>query len=85
MALELADAGGAVSALDILRGLASAPHGDESLDWASFRDALDSLTPAAEARATLEALSARFNIGHSTLQVETDSENACRLAPHGVV
>jgi cobalt-zinc-cadmium efflux system protein len=35
--------------------------------------------------ATCEALSLRFNIGHSTLQVETDSETACRLAPHGVV
>ncbi len=34
---------------------------------------------------TCEALSERFNIGHSTLQVETDSETACRLAPHGVV
>jgi cobalt-zinc-cadmium efflux system protein len=34
---------------------------------------------------TCEALSERFNIGHSTLQVETDSENACRLAPAGVV
>jgi cobalt-zinc-cadmium efflux system protein len=34
---------------------------------------------------TCEALSQRFNIGHSTLQVETDSETACRLAPHGVV
>ena len=35
--------------------------------------------------ATCEALSTRFNIGHSTLQVETDSEKACRLAPAGVV
>ncbi|MGZ3377792.1 MAG: cation diffusion facilitator family transporter [Phenylobacterium sp.] len=35
--------------------------------------------------ATCEALSARFNIGHSTLQVETDADTACRLAPHGVV
>jgi cobalt-zinc-cadmium efflux system protein len=34
---------------------------------------------------TCEALSQRFNIGHSTLQVETDSETACRLAPAGVV
>jgi cobalt-zinc-cadmium efflux system protein len=34
---------------------------------------------------TCEALSKRFNIGHSTLQVETDSENDCRLAPAGVV
>jgi len=34
---------------------------------------------------TCEALSVRFNIGHSTLQVETDSETACRLAPQGVV
>jgi cobalt-zinc-cadmium efflux system protein len=32
-----------------------------------------------------EELSKRFNIGHATLQVETDSENACRLAPAGVV
>jgi cobalt-zinc-cadmium efflux system protein len=32
-----------------------------------------------------EELAHRFNIGHSTLQVETDSENACRLAPVGVV
>ena len=35
--------------------------------------------------ATCEALSTRFNIGHSTLQVETDADSACRLAPHGVV
>ena len=35
--------------------------------------------------ATCEALSERFNIGHSTLQVETDADTACRLAPHGVV
>jgi len=35
--------------------------------------------------ATCEALSVRFNIGHSTLQVETDAESACRLAPAGVV
>ena len=35
--------------------------------------------------ATCEALSTRFNIGHSTLQVETDADTACRLAPHGVV
>jgi cobalt-zinc-cadmium efflux system protein len=34
---------------------------------------------------TCEALSVKFNIGHSTLQVETDGETACRLAPHGVV
>ncbi len=32
-----------------------------------------------------EELAKRFNIGHSTLQVETDSENDCRLAPAGVV
>ncbi|WP_372783619.1 cation diffusion facilitator family transporter [Phenylobacterium sp.] len=32
-----------------------------------------------------EELAHRFNIGHATLQVETDSENACRLAPAGVV
>ena len=35
--------------------------------------------------ATCETLSRRFNIGHATLQVETDSETACRLAPAGVV
>ena len=35
--------------------------------------------------ATCETLSRRFNIGHATLQVETDSDNACRLAPAGVV
>jgi cobalt-zinc-cadmium efflux system protein len=35
--------------------------------------------------ATCEALSRRFNIGHATLQVETDAETACRLAPAGVV
>jgi len=35
--------------------------------------------------ATCETLSRRFNIGHATLQVETDSETACRLAPVGVV
>jgi cobalt-zinc-cadmium efflux system protein len=32
-----------------------------------------------------EGLAHRFNIGHATLQVETDSEHACRLAPAGVV
>ena len=32
-----------------------------------------------------EGLAHRFNIGHATLQVETDSDTACRLAPHGVV
>jgi cobalt-zinc-cadmium efflux system protein len=32
-----------------------------------------------------EGLANRFNIGHATLQVETDSDTACRLAPHGVV
>jgi len=34
---------------------------------------------------TCEALSRRFNIGHTTLQVERDGETACRLAPDGVV
>jgi cobalt-zinc-cadmium efflux system protein len=32
-----------------------------------------------------EELSKRFNIGHATLQVETDGDVACRLAPDGVV
>ncbi|HEX4713188.1 cation diffusion facilitator family transporter [Phenylobacterium sp.] len=32
-----------------------------------------------------EGLAVRFNIGHATLQVETDADNACRLAPAGVV
>lgn len=32
-----------------------------------------------------EELAHRFNIGHATLQVETDSESVCRLAPAGVV
>jgi cobalt-zinc-cadmium efflux system protein len=32
-----------------------------------------------------EELALRFNIGHATLQVETDSESVCRLAPAGVV
>jgi cobalt-zinc-cadmium efflux system protein len=27
----------------------------------------------------------RFNIGHATLQVETDAAHACRLAPAEVV
>ena len=30
---------------------------------------------------TCEGLAKRFNIGHSTLQVETDPTHACRLAP----
>jgi len=34
---------------------------------------------------TCEGLIKRFNIGHSTLQVETDSSHACRLAPAEVV
>ena len=34
---------------------------------------------------TCEGLSRRFNIGHSTLQVETDPAHACRLAPAEVV
>ncbi|HEY2357248.1 MAG TPA: cation diffusion facilitator family transporter [Phenylobacterium sp.] len=32
-----------------------------------------------------EGLAHRFNIGHATLQVETDADTACRLAPAGVV
>ncbi|MDB5434134.1 MAG: cation efflux family protein [Phenylobacterium sp.] len=32
-----------------------------------------------------EGLALRFNIGHATLQVETDADSACRLAPAGVV
>ena len=32
-----------------------------------------------------EELAHRFNIGHATLQVETDAANACRLAPAEVV
>ena len=32
-----------------------------------------------------EGLAARFNIGHATLQVETDAAQACRLAPAEVV
>jgi cobalt-zinc-cadmium efflux system protein len=35
--------------------------------------------------ATCETLSRKFNIGHATLQVETDGDTACRLAPDGVV
>jgi cobalt-zinc-cadmium efflux system protein len=35
--------------------------------------------------AACEGLALKFNIGHATLQVETDSETACRLAPAGVV
>ena len=34
---------------------------------------------------TCEGLARRFNIGHSTLQVETDPAHACRLAPAEVV
>jgi cobalt-zinc-cadmium efflux system protein len=34
---------------------------------------------------TCEGLARRFNIGHATLQVETDSGGGCRLAPAGVV
>lgn len=34
---------------------------------------------------TCEALAKRFNIGHATLQVETDATVACRLAPAEVV
>jgi cobalt-zinc-cadmium efflux system protein len=32
-----------------------------------------------------EGLATRFNIGHATLQVETDAAHACRLAPAEVV
>jgi len=32
-----------------------------------------------------EGLAHRFNIGHATLQVETDADSACRLAPAEVV
>jgi len=32
-----------------------------------------------------EGLASRFKIGHATLQVETDAEHACRLAPAEVV
>ena len=32
-----------------------------------------------------EGLAQRFNIGHATLQVETDAASACRLAPAEVV
>ena len=32
-----------------------------------------------------EGLAHRFNIGHATLQVERDADNACRLAPAEVV
>jgi cobalt-zinc-cadmium efflux system protein len=35
--------------------------------------------------ATCDGLARRFNIGHATLQVETDSGGGCRLAPDGVV
>ena len=35
--------------------------------------------------AACEGLAARFNIGHATLQVETDAAHACRLAPAEVV
>jgi cobalt-zinc-cadmium efflux system protein len=34
---------------------------------------------------TCEALARRFNIGHATLQVETDATAGCRLAPAEVV
>ncbi len=34
---------------------------------------------------TTEGLAHRFNIGHATLQVETDAAHACRLAPAEVV
>ena len=35
--------------------------------------------------AACEGLARRFNIGHATLQVETDAASACRLAPAEVV
>jgi cobalt-zinc-cadmium efflux system protein len=35
--------------------------------------------------ATCEGLALRFNIGHATLQVETDAGGGCRLAAAGVV
>ena len=35
--------------------------------------------------AACEGLASRFNIGHATLQVETDAAHACRLAPAEVV
>ena len=35
--------------------------------------------------AACEGLAARFNIGHATLQVETDAAHGCRLAPAEVV
>ncbi len=35
--------------------------------------------------AACEGLASRFNIGHATLQVETDATQACRLAPAEVV
>ena len=35
--------------------------------------------------AACEGLAVRFNIGHATLQVETDAAHACRLAPAEVV
>ena len=35
--------------------------------------------------ATCEGLAKRFNIGHATMQIETDPAHACRLAPAEVV
>jgi cobalt-zinc-cadmium efflux system protein len=35
--------------------------------------------------AACEGLASRFNIGHATLQVETDPDHGCRLAPAEVV
>jgi cobalt-zinc-cadmium efflux system protein len=35
--------------------------------------------------ATCDGLAKRFNIGHATMQVETDPSHACRLAPAEVV
>jgi cobalt-zinc-cadmium efflux system protein len=35
--------------------------------------------------AACEGLAHRFNIGHCTLQVETEADSACHLAPAGVV
>ncbi len=41
--------------------------------------------PDAFLHQTCEGLAHRFKIGHATLQVETDTAHACRLAPAGVV
>jgi cobalt-zinc-cadmium efflux system protein len=36
-------------------------------------------------RTACEGLAARFNIGHATLQVQTDAAQACSLAPAEVM